>query len=92
VDDVMRNLIDEGDVASETLHDQPVDGGPVLGDGVSEGLQGRDADGFLLYSLHLEAMMPDRYCLGERPAGSPGQASLRLPKAILRLKSLTQIG
>ena len=41
VDDVVGHLVDKGDIAAETLENQPVDGGPVVLYEGSERFQGR---------------------------------------------------
>ena len=46
MNDVMGNLIDQGDIASQAAEDHPVDAPPIILDQGAQGLQG----GYLLIS------------------------------------------
>ena len=38
---MMRNLVDQRDIATQALENNPIDAGPVLRDQVSERIEGR---------------------------------------------------
>ena len=51
VNDVVRDLVDQGDIAAETLKYQTINAAPVIGDQVSDRLQGGRME-WCIYQLH----------------------------------------